>query len=887
MAEGPAFNKLGVDPKVLTVADAIEMHAASTPQNPAVVFPDCSILTYRGLQRQIDRIGNELKRAGIGAGTRVAIVVPDGPELAIAITAVACHATAVPLDPNLTNAELDELFVSEQLEAVILANWAGGLAREVATRHGVCQLEATRLEGGIQVALLTPPLLPPTTARKIAPDDAAFILRTSGTSARPKLVAVSHRNLLATASGIQAWFALTPRDRVLCVMPLYYAIGLKIALFTPLISGGSVACPSRSSEGDLFSWLAELEPTWYSAGPTIHRSVLDRGRALGDRSFRHNLRFVHSGAAPLPDAVHDGLEALFGVPVLHTYGLSEAGLVAANSFASEGRRRGTVGKPIPGELAIWTFDHGIVEADVLGEIVVRGPGVTPGYIDDPEANRAAFVDGWFHTGDLGRIDTDGFLHVVGRIKELINRGGEKIAPVEIDEALLKHPAVADAAAFPVSHPRLGEDVAAAVILRAGQAVTPLDLRRYLRTMLAPFKIPRRIHIVADLPKGDTGKVRRPELSRIYGSIQNAHSASPTGTSLEIEIAEIWKRLLGRDDIGRDDEFFELGGDSLLATQMLLEAEQLTGMVLPANILFETTTIRQFAQTIVEKEGDADQSLLVKVQPGTDRSPFVFVDGDFWGGGFYTRKLAQLLGSEYPFYNLRSHGLHADSIPSIPRMAKDYMGLVTAAQPRGPYRIGGHCNGALIAWELVRQLEAAGERVELLTLIEPITLNARPSMRSIAGILDSGIKLAARDPEKRAARVGSAMSLAWRAVRKADRLLHEREEKIGDSVDAIGVRLAQGNERIGAKFFHLYEEFRRAMAGYVPGPIAAEVHCLVAESHGRSAVFSGKVLRPLTPRLDIEIVPGEHLTCITMHAETLAGRMRTRLAELDRRASGAR
>jgi len=868
-------------PAARTVAELIQMHAAASPQAPAIVLPNRAVLSYGALQRQIDDIGAELKRAGIGPGNRVAIVLPDGSELAVAIVAVACHATAVPLNPNLTAAELDDLFLTHQLEAVIHSDWAESPAREVAVQRGVCQLEAIRREDGFRLALRTPPLPPLAEDRGVGPNDTAFILRTSGTTARAKLVPVTHRNLLTMAARLQDWFALTPRDRILCVMPFYYAQGLKIALFAPLILGSSLACPSRSSEADFFTGLAELEVTWYSAGPTLHRSVLERALMRGHAGFRHSLRFIHSAAAPLPDAICDGLEMFFNVPVLDSYGLSEAGLVAANSTVPERRKRGTVGKPWPDELAIRADDGRILAPGEMGEIVVRGPGVTPGYVDDPEATRAAFVDGWFCTGDLGRIDSDGFLTVVGRVKELINRGGEKIAPVEIEQALLRHPAVAEAAAFPVPHPRLGEDAAAAVVMRPGETITSLELRRFLRMQLAPFKIPRRIHYVAVLPKGETGKVQRQELSQMFCAGAVERPTPDFTSSLEIEIAEIWRRFLGRKNIGRDDDFFEMGGDSLLATQMLFELERLTGRVLPDTILFDTATIRQLAEAVAQNDGRADGGLLVQIQPGTGRPPFFFIDGDFWGGGYYVHNIARLLGPEYPFYRLRPHGLRTDSIPTIEQMARDYMPLIMDAEPRGPYRLGGHCNGALIAWELAHQLVAAGKRVEVVAMIEPITLNARADIRLVAGALDGVLKLVARNPERRESWMDSAMSLIWRAIRYYDRHLNERKGKTDNSVAALADKMEEGDKEVAVRYIHLMKEYYRAMARYMPSPVAAEVLYLVAESHSKSKAFAGHVWHDLTPRLEIVVVPGEHSTCITTHAEALVNQLRARLEALDR------
>ena len=861
-----------------TLFEAIARHAARAPQAPALILPDGTATSYLLLHRQIEQIGGQLARAGIGLQDWVAILLPDGPDLAITVAAVSCNATAVPLNPNLTALELEDLFAYPQIKAVILSGNPRNDAREIAARRGICQFTATEESGDVRLVLCSSPPDPERLSRPSQSDDVAMVLRTSGTTDRPKLVAVTHRNLLSTAAAIQDWFALTTSDRVLGLMPLYYAVGLKVSLFTPLIVGAGIACPVRSAGADFARWLAAFEPTWYSAGPTLQRSVLESALALGRGGIRHRLRFIHSGAAPLPDAVHDGLEEFFGVPVLQTYGLSEVGLVAANTFAPTGRKRGTVGKVRPGELAIRAEDGRILAAGELGEIVVQGPCVTPGYVDDSAANQNAFANGWFRTGDLGCIDKDGFLTIVGRLKELINRGGEKIAPAEVDAALLRHPAVAEAAAFAVAHARLGEDLAAAVVLRPAQEVTALELRRFLGAALAPFKVPRRIHFATALPKGETGKVLRQDLATMFPGTVVEGRSSRWETPLEIEIAETWRHLLGREDVGRDDDFFELGGDSLLAAQMLLEVERLTGLVLADNILFETATIAQLAQQVVQHDRTAAPSLLVKLQPGSNRLPLFFVDGDLWGGGYYTRKIAQLLGPEYPFYTLRSHALRGGSLPTIEQMALDYRQLISTVQPHGPYRLAGHCNGAVIAWEVARQLVASGEPVELVTMIEPITLNARPLMRLLAKTLDGIFVLTAADQRRREERLGEAMSFVWRAVWTVDKLVHARagETTARDSLRALTLRIAKRDLQAADESRRVQKECREAMARYVPQPLTVRAVTIVSESHGNSVEFAAKAWRHLTGRFETAIVPGQHITCITTHADVLVGCLRKHL-----------
>jgi oxalate---CoA ligase len=861
-----------------TTADIIREYAVTQPDAPSILTSDGHVVTYRSLVGQMTAMADALRQAGIGTEDWVAVALPDGADLAVMIVALAGCATAIPINPELAPAELDELFMAAKMTAVILAS-TDNAAAVSARKRGLGVFVIVRSQNGIDLLLLSPPLTSRTDSRAIDADSIAFILRTSGTTARPKLVAVTHRNLVATATAVQEWFALTTDDKALCALPLYYAVALKVGVFTTLLSGGSVVCAGPTPGGGLLDLIERFRPSWYSASPAVHCAALEHARS-SNRPIRHALRFIHSGAAPLPEAVHDGLEAIFAAPVLQTYGLSEAGLIAANTFAPEGRRRGSVGKRRPGELACRDDDGRILPADELGEIVARGPGVTPGYIDDPEANAIAFADGWFRTGDVGRIDHDGFVTIIGRLKEIINRGGEKIAPSEIDEALLHHPAVAEAAAFPIPHPSLGEDVAAAVVFRAGKTATTLELRQFLRTMLAPHKIPRHIRVVEALPRNATGKVKRLELAESIPESPGGAPVTRWNSPLEVQIAEIWHRLLQVDDIARDDEFFARGGDSLLEAQMLLELEQITGRTLPQDLLFESATVPQLAESIVRSDTALAEKLLIEVQPGAGRPPFIFVDGDFWGGGYYTRKIARLLGPEYPFYDLRSHGLRDGRIPPVEAMARDYLSLVRSVQPHGPYRIGGHCNGALTALALAEKLEAIGERVELLVLIEPITLNARPAFRFLAHFVDKALRLTTVDAFRRQELFGATMSLAWRAVRRAHRLHRRKDIAAGDDLDALTQRVRKFDAAAAKRYADLLDQYHRTMASYLPAAVNAQLLCIVAESHEDDIAFASGACRRLALRCEAAVIPGEHMTCITTHAEALTELIRERLHAFD-------
>jgi acyl-CoA synthetase (AMP-forming)/AMP-acid ligase II len=330
--------------------------------------------------------------------------------------------------------------------------------------------------------------------------------------------------MLATATRVQGWFGLAPADRCLSVSPLHYCHGLTVTVLIPLITGGSMAFPLDAGRLDLAEWLGALAPTWYSAGPTLHRNMLEKAQLLSAAGRAHSLRLIVSGGAPLPHDVRVGLQEVLGVPVLEHFGASEAGQIAAKLPPPGRAKPGTCGVPPQGTLMIAREDGSAATPGEPGEVRVRGPTLMAGYLDAPELNRAAFVGEWFRTGDIGSLDEDGFLTLLGREKEMINRGGEKIAPAEVDAALMRHPAVLEAAAYAVPHPRLGEDVAAAVVLRPGATVAPEELRAFLATQLAWFKIPRRIVFPQELPKGLTGKVQRQKLDTPHDDIATVSAA---------------------------------------------------------------------------------------------------------------------------------------------------------------------------------------------------------------------------------------------------------------------------------------------------------------------------------------------------------------------------
>jgi len=850
--------------KDLTLGDAIRRNAHARPHHPAILSSRAAPLTYAALQGQLDEIRAQLRHAGFDHRAQLGVLLPNSPETVLCIVAVACSAVAVPLDPRLTSAELDQRFEILRLDAILVRRGSTSEGRKVAEHHGIPIIEVIPSDNGeLRLRLSTP--APGFTASTAEPelDAPAFILQTSGTTAQPKLIPFSHRNMLAAAARLQAWFNLTPDDRCLNVSPPYYSHGLKVTVFTPLLTGGSIAIPANAAAVDLSEWFDVLRPTWYSASPSLHRAVLDKAKPHEDALTTHTLRFMVSGGAPLPPEVREGLQDSFGVPVLEHYGSSEAAQIAANLPSPSPNKPGTCGVPWPGTLLVVGMDGEPLPAGERGEVWVRGPTVMSGYLDNPELNRIAFTEGWFRTGDIGSLDADGFLTLHGRLNEIINRGGEKISPLEIDVVFMRHPAVAEAAAFAVPHPRLGEDVAAAVVLRPGEAATPAELRQFLQSSLASYKIPRRILILDQLPRGITGKVQRRRLTQIAGTSEGDAPAPsmpaliPVPKNLESELLHLWRRLLKTDSLTVDDDFFESGGDSLLATEMLIEIERLVGHQISESILLEAATVRQLIPRLTGQAPFTPEPL-TRFHTGGRRPPLILFHGDLSRGGLYVQKLLKLLGADQPVIAIAPHGLCGEPVPqTIEEMASDRLPLILAEQGEGPFLLAGNCNGALVAAEVARLLTAAGHKVDMLALIDPPTVSARPIMRAVLRLM----KWAASP--RRLAQVYHHLAMVERAMKLPPAQFLSKARRHVVEADFV------------FPFETLMEAYNEAMGRYLPAPLDIPTTFY-------AAAHDGTAWRRLSSHLDVVEVPGGHIGCVTTHVDMLVERLQQQLARVTRR-----
>jgi oxalate---CoA ligase len=454
--------------------------------------------SYGELRATAERLASALAAAGTAPGDAVAMSLPNGPEIVAAfLGVVAAGAAAAPLNQAYTADEFHAYLDDLRPRAMLFLRGEASSARAACEALGIPQLELT----GETTARLDIP------AKRGAlpgrdPEAVALLLHTSGTTSKPKGVPIRQRNLAASARAVAATYALTGEDASHCVMPLFHVHGLVASTLAPLASGGSVIAPRRFSASTFWSDSAAYGATWYSAVPTIHRILLSR--AEQGASDHYGLRFARSCSSALPGPLMEAFERRFELPLVEAYGMTEAAhQMASNPLPPGERRAGSVGRATGTEIAILDPDWRPVAE---GEVCVRGPGVVDAYRANPEATAASFRDGWFRTGDSGVLSADGYLSLSGRLKELINRGGEKISPHEVEDALLGHPDVVEAVAFAVPDAKYGETVGAAVVARG--AVGEDALRAHCDGRLAAFKVPVRIHVVDAIPKGPTGKVQR-------------------------------------------------------------------------------------------------------------------------------------------------------------------------------------------------------------------------------------------------------------------------------------------------------------------------------------------------------------------------------------------
>jgi acyl-CoA synthetase (AMP-forming)/AMP-acid ligase II len=474
-------------------------------QNVALISPeDGQAVTFASLERAVIQLAGRLRAVGVERGDRVALVLPNGPEFVQILFAITTlGAAAAPLNPAYT-ADEHSFYLDDLQPRVLLV-----LAGEMQSARQATGPEVTVVD--VVVSGRQPPGLAVdgrSVERERAfdggiDDDVALLLHTSGTTSRPKQVPLLQRNLMASARTVAAHYALGPGDVSYVAMPLFHVHGLVASVFGAFAAGGSAIVPKRLSPQRFWGQMRVHGVTWFSAGPTLHQMILHKQAA---EVAPPTLRFTRSCSSAMSPALMKRVEDVYGVPLLEAYGMTEAShQMASNPLPPQRRVPGSVGVPTGTEIRVVDTEGADAPVGSPGEVVIRGAGVTPGYLNNPNANAEAFRDGWFHTGDRGVLE-DGYLRLEGRIKEMILRGGENISPYEIEDVLLAHPAVTDAVCFAVADDFYGEEVAAAVVITG--TADERGLRDHCRRRLAAFKVPKTIRIVQQIPRTPTGKLQR-------------------------------------------------------------------------------------------------------------------------------------------------------------------------------------------------------------------------------------------------------------------------------------------------------------------------------------------------------------------------------------------
>ncbi|MGH2617903.1 MAG: AMP-binding protein, partial [Thermomicrobiales bacterium] len=492
----------------------LQYWAERTPDAPAFICSGQPDISYGALWRQVNALAEALNRCGVALRDRVVLLLPEGPALAVALLGTASAAIAIPLNASLTTPELSRALEELDASAALAMPTLSGVMSACLTQCGISVFEL-RIGDGSQ---------PPTVACKRGraavrnerpqPPDIAIVNQTSGTTGKPKRVPRRHGILMNSGRSHRDQYGLDRRDRGLLAAPITLTLGTS-TLSQSIVAGSALILPPLSDVARFWETLLAEGPTWMQASAGFLELLARFVRSNPSLPPPTSLRFVRVTAAAITPAVCDELANYLSAPVLPSYSSSEAGRISMALPPPATTKPGSVGKPVQ-EVKIVGAGDAAAGAGIDGEIWVRGPRVFAGYLDDPATNATVLMpDGWFRTGDTGYLDHDGFLYITGRVNELINRGGDKIAPVEVDEVLLSHPAVQAAAAFAVPDERLGEDIVAAVVLAKGQTVSPRELRCWMLDRLAVPKVPRRIWFVDTLPMTATGKAQRVELTRLW------------------------------------------------------------------------------------------------------------------------------------------------------------------------------------------------------------------------------------------------------------------------------------------------------------------------------------------------------------------------------------
>ncbi len=713
--------------------------ALTEPEKPALLAPGKAPLTYATLLSLVRQGRDEFRHAGLPAGP-VCVLMQTGLASMVTCLALSSGSTCVPLDPSLTFDEYFRYLKRLRAGAVVLTGSGESPALAAARELGLLALRARLAGGGGEDGLAVETMSPRTSTEPSRHTEAPLVFLSSSTTGDPKLVPLSEDGIQAHIACDGRAFQLGPEDRLLTGMPLFHVFGFGRVL-SQLHYGGSAVCTPGFDVSQLPSWWEEFHPTWMATGASALHAVVTAGPAARRVFAGAAPRFILVGGATPEPALCQAAQEVMRAPVLVGYGSTECAGATRNTIAAS--KPGSAGISFGPTIAVADASGNALPANRQGEILLRGAGVVSGYLDDEEATRSAFRDGWFHSGDLGYLDDEGFLFITGRIKEIISRGNEKIQPSEIDRVLLSHPSVQDAAAFGVPHRTLGENVAAAIVLREGAHLTAADLRHYAASRLAAFKVPRPIVFVDSIPRTAAGKPQRTLLAdRYIADAARERRIERPRTATEQRIMRIWAEILGMKTISLDGDFIELGGDSLSCARMLAEVDRefdTDGQVMARADFLDEPTIETLARIVAEcqatrdtRENDGDGILVFHAAHAVGSSEsmnavplFCFPGWRGRDGGpvdpYYLRPLAASLGAQLSLCVVTaSIPTNYETARRVEDLARSSIEAIRKVQAHGPYLLAGHCFGAVVAFEAARQLRAEGETVLRLLFFDAVT-----------------------------------------------------------------------------------------------------------------------------------------------------------------------
>lgn len=577
-----------------TIAGTIHAHGAHGDR-AAFVEPGGESTSHAETWRRVLALAEALSAAGIRPGDMVGFVSPRSPLGLIGFLAISSVAVCCPLSARQRPEELTAALESMGVSTLVDGCGDRG-AVDTARTMRLRVLECRTSEQGIDVETVGSDC--GITPKEIgAKPGLALVMRTSGTTSKPKLVGLSHANVIAAASAICSAYGLGEEDLCFNLMPLYHVHGLISGGMSSLLAGSAQLCTGPLAPAAFARAYENLRPTWLTASPPVHLALRDYYETAGRQPHNDRLRFVRSSSAAFPAPAIAALEELFGAPLYENYGLTETAATVCSNLPPPARRKvGGVGSSIGAEIRI-ADEHGVdVARGVEGEILIKGPSVITGYLGADDVDSENFHGQWLRTGDVGYFDEDGDLFVVGRTKDLIKRGGQSIYPSEIDNALSAHDEIADAIAFAINHPTLGEDLVAAVVPRAGAELKESDLRVWLSNAVSTYKVPSAILMVDAIPRNEAGKAQRRALESIFAS-HFLPAGEPAASEVEAVMLDIWREVLKRDDAGATDNVLVLGADPLRCGQAGEIVRERLGRTITAKQMFRNPTVREQARLL--------------------------------------------------------------------------------------------------------------------------------------------------------------------------------------------------------------------------------------------------------------------------------------------------